>query len=144
MSSSAGDYVRYRKLYQDISGQLKVVAATDDTTLVSAKSAGHTLFIQRIEVNITTYSAKTWLFTDSAGTPVPLGFFSIPAAAVALPSESNSIILDFGPEGVQLTEGKNFLLDVSAAGAAGMLKWQGYQRLAVTTPVGSYTGASLQ
>lgn len=142
--SGAGDYTRYRKLYQDISGQLNVVAATDDSTLVTAKSANHTLFIQKIEVNITTYSAKTWLFKDSASTPVPIGFFSIPASAVALPSESNSIILDFGPEGVQLTEGKNFLLDVSAAGAAGMLKWQGYQKYGVTTSGGSYNGAANQ
>lgn len=142
--STAGDYVRYRKLYQDISGQLNVLAATDDSTLVTAKSAGHTLFIQKIEVNITTYSAKTWLFKDSAGTPVPIGFFSIPAAAVALPSESNTIVIDFGPEGVALSEGKNFLLDVSAAGAAGMLKWQGYQRLAYTTPISALSGAANQ
>lgn len=138
--ASAGDYVRFRKLYQDISGQLQVVAATDDSTLVTAKSTKHSIFIQKIEIEITTYSAKTWTFTDSAGTPVPIKHISIPAAAVALPSESNTMIADFGPEGVQLTEGKNFLLDVSAAGAAGIVKWQGYQRL--TSPVGAFATAA--
>lgn len=142
--SGAGDYIRYRKLYQDVSGQVNILAATDDQTLVTCKSASHTLFIQRIVVDITTYSAKTWLFKDSTSTPVPIAALSIPAAAVALPSESNSIVFDFGPEGVQLTEGKNFLLDVSAVGAAAMVKWQGYQKFGVTTPASSYAGAALQ
>lgn len=138
----AGDYAFYKRQYTDKTTDFVAVAATDDTTLISAKSAGHTLFIQKITVNITTYSAKTWTFKDSAGTPVPIGHISIPAAAVALPSESNSMVIDFGPKGLALTVGTNLLLDVSAAGAAGAIHIEAYEKL---TAVTSYlAGASSQ
>lgn len=138
----ARDYAFYQEQYSSKNTTLEVVAATDDSTLITAKSANHTVFVQKISVAITTYSAKTWLFKDSNGTPKPIGFMSIPAAAVALPSESNTMELDFGPEGVPLTAGKNLLLDVSAAGAAGIITIQAYERLTATP---SYLdGASLQ
>lgn len=138
----AGDYAFYRRQYSDKTTDLNVVAATDDTTIITAKSAKHTIFVQKITVDITTYSAKTWLFKDSAGTPVPVAAISIPAAAVALPSESNSIVFDFGPKGIALTEGKNLLLDVSAAGAAAFVHVEAYEKL---TGVLAYdAGASSQ
>jgi len=138
----AGDYAFYRRQYSDKTVDATILAATDDQTLITAKSAKHTIFVQKITVEITTYSAKTWTFTDSNGTPKPVAHISIPAAAVALPSESNIITCDFGLKGLALTEGKNFLLDVSAAGAAGAIHIEAYEKL---TAVTSYlAGASAQ
>jgi hypothetical protein len=139
---SFGDYAGYQNHYSNKSTDLAVLAATDDTTLITAKSANHRIYVQKIVVNITTYSAKTWLFKDSAGTPVDKALISIPAAAVALPSESGSMVIDFGPKGTPLTLGKNLLLDVSAAGAAGTIHVEAYEKLEGVIAYDS--GASLQ
>lgn len=126
----AGDYEKFIHTNSDKSMDLTVLAATDDTTLITPKSANHQIWVQRIVVTISTYSAKTWLFKDSAGTPVELDLISIPAAAVALASESNAFaVLDYGPKGTPLTLGKNLLLDVSAAGAAGRVHVDAYEKL---------------
>ena len=139
---SFGDYVGYQNHYTNKSTDLNVLAATDDTTLITAKSANHRIYVQKIVINITTYSAKTWDFEDNAGTPIQIAHISIPAAAVALPSESNSIVIDFGPKGTPLTLGKNLVLDMSAAGAAGTVHVEAYEKL---EGVISYlVGASLQ
>lgn len=130
-------YGRYKKQGTDRTTDLFMVAATDDQTVITVRSANHRLYIQKIEINITTYSAKTWTFTDSANTPVPVALISIPAAAVALPSESNTITVDFGPKGVALTLGKNLLLDVSAAGAAGVVHVEAYEVLGATVAMAS-------
>lgn len=131
---SAGDYRFYQGHYSDKTTDVAILAATDystgdGTAIISAKSANHQLFIQKITISITTYSAKTWTFNDSAGTPVPVAHISIPAAAVALPSESGDITFDFGPKGFALTLGKNLLLDMSAAGAAGIIHIEAYEKL---------------
>lgn len=116
-------YFRNRHFFQKISGNLNVLTTTDDTTLVTNPRAADTIFIQKIHVEITFGSAaKTWTFKDSAGTPV-LIVPSIDASAIA------KFDFDFGPDGVPCTEGKNFLLDVSAAGAGGWITWEGYQKL---------------
>lgn len=133
------DYGFYQRQYHSKNATLEVVAATDDSTLVSAKNDNYTVYVQRITVHITTYSAKTWTFQDSNGTPKPIGHISIPAAAAALPSESNAMVLDFGPEGVPLTAGKNLVLNVSAAGAAGIVVVQAYEKL---TSVIAYTATN--
>jgi hypothetical protein len=136
----ARDYAFYQRQYTSKNATATILAATDDTTLVTAKSANHTIYVQKI--HITTYSAKTWNFEDSNGTPKDIAHVSIPAAAVALPSESNAIVHDFGPEGIALTEGKNLVLDVSAAGAAGIVTVEAYEKL---TAASNYlSGASLQ
>ncbi len=139
---SFGDYVGYQNHYSNKTTDLTVLAATDDTTLITAKSANHQIFVQKITITISTYSAKTWLFKDSAGTPVELDLVTIPAAGVALPSENNSIVLDYGPKGTPLTLGKNLLLDVSAAGAAGRIHVEAYEKLGAVIAYDS--GASLQ
>lgn len=134
---SQGDYNFYQRRYTSRSGQLNVLAATDTTTLVTVRSASHQLFVQRIIVDITTYSAKTWTFNDSTGTPVPIKFISIPAAAVALPSESNDMVADFGPEGIALSVGKNLVLTMSGAGAAGVVKFEVYEKLGAAVAMAS-------
>lgn len=127
MAKTAADY---RSFYQDKSTSLTILAATDDqTSFIAPKTADHQIWVQRIEVNITTYSAKTWTFKDTADTPVDVAHISIPAAAVALPSESNAMVIDFGAKGIPLTVGKGLTLDVSAAGAAGRVSVEAYQTL---------------
>lgn len=114
-------YRRNRTFYQDVSGTLNVLAATDDTTLITVNT-NHTMFLQKIHIEVTAgAAARTWTFKDSAGTPVLL-VPSIDASAIA------HFDFDFGPDGVPLTEEKNFLLDVSSAGSAGWISWEGYKK----------------
>ena len=117
-----GDAGWYRNVYQDISGELTVAAATDDTTLVTARGSIHTIFIQQIIFYVTTDAAQSMAFTDSAGTPVQVA--EIPAS----PGDNTRWNFEYGEEGLPLTEGTNFLMNVSAAGLAGRLKWYGYQK----------------
>lgn len=123
-------YWGYRKHFQDISGSLNVGAATDDTTLVTVRDADHTIYIQVIHVQFTNSNAATWSFEDSAGSPIQV---AATAAAVA----GTHSDYDFGPVGIPLTAGKNFVLNVSATGASGRVTWEGYHRIATVTPVGS-------
>lgn len=138
----AGDYRFYQRQYTDVSTNLNVLTSTDDTTLITVKSANHRIYVQKIAINISTYAAKTWQFEDSAGTPVPVANISIPAAATALPSESGTIVYDFGPKGFPLTVGKNLVLNVSATGAAGQVHVEAYEKLDAVT--NHLSGASLQ
>ena len=113
----------YRRFFQDVSGQLVFTASTDDTTLVTVKSTGHTLFIQRIIVYITTDAAQSMVFEDSNSGPRKVA--EVPAS----PGDETRWDFDFGDRGFGLTEGKNFVMNVSAAGLAGHLEWYGYQKL---------------
>lgn len=118
-----------RRLYHDISGALTVLAATGDTTLVTVKDANHTLFIQRIIFFVTTDAAQSMSFEDSNGAAVQVA--EIPAS----PGDNTRWDFDFGDDGLPLTQGTNFVMNVSAAGLAGRLKWYGYQkRTAVGAP----------
>jgi hypothetical protein len=71
----------------------------------------------------TTGVAQTITFQDDAGTPVPI------AKTVASPTQGESYIFDFGPEGIPLTAGKNLDMVLSAAGLAGSIHIEGYQKL---------------
>ena len=102
----------YRRNYQDISGNLTVAAATGDTTLVTVKDIYHTLYIQRIVVYVTTDAAQSASFVDSNGTPKKI--FEVTTS----PGDETRWEFFAGEQGVPLTEGKNFVLDVSTAGLA--------------------------
>ena len=134
MAKTAADY---RSFYKNRSTTLQVLAATDDQAeFIAPKSANHQIFVQKITVGITTYSAKTWTFEDGAGTPVPIWHISIPAAAGTTAGDATYEI-DFGAEGVGLTIGEGLSLNVSAAGAAGMIKVEAYEKLANVVAVAS-------
>lgn len=117
----------YRRNYQDISGNLTVAAATGDTTLVTVKDIYHTIYIQRIVVYVTTDAAQSASFVDSNGTPKKI------AEVTTSPGDETRWEFFYGEQGVPLTEGKNFVLDVSAAGLAGIVTWEGYQKLTAVT-----------
>ena len=115
------DAASYRRHYEDISGTLVLAAADGDATLKSAR-AGHTLYIQRILVNIVTAAAQTLTFKDSNSSAKIIAFVEASAAVGTLRE------FDFGAQGIPLTEAKNFLLDVAAAGVAATIAWEGYQK----------------
>ena len=117
------DYQGYRRFYQDVSNSLNVTGSTDDTTLVTVKT-NHTIFVQKVHVQVTGASAgKTWQITDSAATPIQI------MGPFVTDTDGSHFDMDFGAKGTPLTEGKNLLLDVSVTGASGIVTWEGYQKL---------------
>jgi hypothetical protein len=119
----------YRRFYQDISGELAVAAGTGDTTLVTVKDIYHTIYIQRIVVYVTTDAAQSASFEDSNGTAKKI------AEVTTSPGDETRWDFWYGDRGVPLTEGKNFVLNVSAAGLAGQITWEGYSKLTAITAV---------
>lgn len=122
MGASAAEY---RQIYRDISSSVAIGAADGDTTLVSGV-ASHTIYVQRIIVWISTDAAQSWSFEDDNGTPKQI------AEVTTSPGDSTRWDFDFGDVGVPLTEGKDFELNVSAAGLAGNITWEGYIRATST------------
>ncbi len=129
----AGDYFHFQRQHTRKTGSYEVATSDDFSStakqLVAVKSANHTLYLQKLEISITTYAAKTWTFQDSSGTAVVNGVISIAAAAEAHVSESGTIVLDFGPTGLALTKGKDFQLKNSATGAGGQVHWEMYEKI---------------
>jgi len=114
-------YRRNLTFYQDVSGN-RVDVGGADVTLVTVRNAFHSLFLQKAHIQITGASAnKTWQLKDSSGIELTGPF--------ATDTDGSHFDMDFGPNGVQLTEGSNLVLDVSAAGATGIISWEAYQKL---------------
>lgn len=115
-------YLEYRRIYSDISGTLALTTSTDDTTLVTNANVNDTIFIQALRVYILTDAAQSISFEDS----------NSPAKVVARvptsPGADMPFVWDFGPKGVPLTVGKNFVANVSATGLAAHIEWDGYQK----------------
>jgi hypothetical protein len=116
----------YRSYYQDISGHAAITATTNDTTLVTGKPS-HTIYIQHIVFFVTTDAAQSVSFEDSNSTPKQIA--EIPAS----PGDSTRWDFPFGDAGVPLTEGMNFVMNVSAPGLAGHVEWEGYMK--PTSPI---------
>lgn len=114
-------YQRQREVNQNVSGNLRVAAATTTTTLATNTDTLQQIFLQKLHIEITTGAAQTWTFRDTAGTPIEL----VPAISVASIAHFD---FDFGPYGVPLTLGKNLELLISAAGAVGWVSWEAYQK----------------
>lgn len=145
---AGGDYLHWQFQYTRKNYDQSVVAAdtsTNTANIIVPKSAKHRIYIQKITVSITTYAAVTWTFQDGAGTPVPIAFMSIPAAAPALPSETQ-YVFDYGPTGTPLTIGEELDVILSAAGAAGRIHIEAYEKLETSgsAPLSSEAGSSLQ
>ena len=133
--AAGGDYTRNRRWYQDASTTLAFTASTDDTTLITCRNVNHTIYVQRIIVWIKTSTTATMAFED---TTTGKQIAKIPAS----PGADTRWDFDFGPEGVPLTVGENFEMDVSATGLAGHLIVEAYQKRTVVSH--SLSGASLQ
>lgn len=114
-------YLRNRRYHRDMSTSLRVAATDVDTTLITGRT-GQTVFVQRIIVYIITDAAQSWSFEDSNGTA------RVIATVTASPGADTRWDFDFGPEGAPLTEAKNLVLNVSAAGLAGHIEVEAYMK----------------
>lgn len=112
----------YRSANIDSSGSGVVATSDASTTLVTAKSTKHTVFLQKLTISITTSAAQIITIKDSAGTPVEIG--SIAASA----AKGSVYTVDFGSRGYALTEGKNLLI-TQTAGPAYTFSHDSYQKL---------------
>lgn len=112
----------YRCFYQDCSGTLDVTTTTGDTTLVTVKT-NHTIYIQSILFYVTTDASQSISFEDNNSTIKQL------AVVPTSPGDDTKWEFPFGDEGFPLTQEKSFVMNVSAVGIAGNLKWYGYQKL---------------
>lgn len=141
--ASGGDEARFQIIYGALEVNYDLAAATAGPVenLVAPKNANYQVFIQHIIVSVTTYAAKTMTFQDDAGTPVPIAFFSVPAAAPT-GGGNQEYRVDFLGDGTPLTAGKNLDLVLSGAGVAGRIHISGYQKL--VGPINANAGASLQ
>ncbi len=124
------DYLAYKKRYTNKSIDRQIVAADDTTALnnlIAVKSANHQLFIQKIAFYETTESnGKSLTFQDDASTQVVLGKYLSVTAGAGIPK---ALLVDFGPQGYALSAGKNLDVVVSAAGIAGALHIEAYERI---------------
>jgi len=109
--------------HENVSLSYTFLAATDYTTATAkiAAKTGHTIYIQRIVLAVTTDNAATQTFQDSASTPI------LAAKSKASPG-LGPIEWDFGPEGFALTEGKSLDHKMSAAGMAGSVTITAYRK----------------
>jgi hypothetical protein len=97
------------------------LATTDATkTLCTVRNANYTLRIQRLTYVPTTVAAQAITVKDSAGTPVLVAL--IPA------SQAVPYTVDFGPEGLPLSEGKNLTCS-NTAGPGGRFRVEAYSKL---------------
>jgi len=104
-----GDAASYRSTYRNVSEEIRI--GTGDTTVDAfiPKKAKHTIWVQRVIVEIITDAAQTMTFQDDASTPEKV--FHI-AASPGLGTKS----IDYGPRGFPLTENKDLDIVLSAAG----------------------------
>ncbi len=97
-----------------------LAADAGKTDIASVSKTNRTLYVQRVTFTPTTVAAQAITIRDDNGTPKPIAL--IPA------SQATPYVIDFGPEGVPLTAGKN--LDASnTAGPAGIFTVEAYQKL---------------
>lgn len=126
---SVDAYLRNREFFGSISGAYRTLATDTGVIILVPAVPRHTLFIQKIHVEVTTLTAsELWGYQDGAGTPVPI----VPAVSAAAVAHFD---FDFGAQGVPCTEATSFNLAVSGAtGAIGWSTWEGYKKLTNATP----------
>ena len=115
----ADGYLTNRTLFQDKSTAVVLSAASTTQDNVLTGRTGHTLYVQRIKVSVTTDAAQSWTFQDDNSS----------ARVIAVTPTSPGVGMlewDFGAEGVPLTEAKNLDISVSGAGLAGIVMLEAY------------------
>ena len=119
MSRAAEDY---RRQFRDrsLTSRLGTSAATQ--TLIAPKNSSHSLYIQIIRVIFFTVAAQSWVFNEvTSGDEV----YTIQAT----PLEDAPYVLDFGEEGLKLSDGDSFEVTISGTGNAGVIRVEAYERL---------------
>lgn len=140
----AGDYTHLQFQHTRKILDRQIVAADDTTALnniLTPKTANHQLYIQKLTFHETTESnGKSLTFQDDTSTPIVIGKYSSVTAAAGIPK---SLVLDYGPTGYALGIGKNLDVVVSAAGIAGALHIEAYEKLANPVAAFSQPGGGL-
>lgn len=121
---AGGDYARKRQFYQDVSGD----SAVSTKTLVTVRNTSHSLFLQKAHFQVTGGAAGTWELQDSANLEL--------TGPVETSTDGSHWDFDFGPTGVQLTEGKD-LKCVTTGTASGIVTWEVYQKLTAAVAAAS-------
>lgn len=137
---AGGDYLWYRKVNQAVGGQISYgTTGVSGTAVVTGGTgvASGALFIQHLEVIVTTGAGVTWNFIDSSGSQTIAGSIDMTTAGTRFP-------FDFGAVGVQLPTGASLQVSGSASGAAANVNWVGYRKYMGGTSVGAFpaSGAS--
>lgn len=113
---------RLREQFKDLSKQGVIAAA--DTSLLSwiVGQAKYTIYVQAIDIDITTDAAQSIIIRDTAGTPKVI--FNVPASPGIGPQRWESAT----SEGISLGEGKDLSVVLSAAGLAFNVSINAYLR----------------
>lgn len=133
----SGDYRWFQKTNESKTTDVTVDATGAGSTLISPKSSNHQLFIQKIAIDVGTYATGSWTFREVSASGAILKTVTFPSAAVALPSEDGSIIIDWGPQGKALTVGTALVRAQSATGIGGIIHIEAYQKLGATVAMAS-------
>lgn len=117
---------QYRSLYQAaVSDTLVGASDSADVTLLTSRTK-HTIFVQQIVVDITTSDLVVWSFKDSATPAVSVGKLG------SGPGLGQFVVVDYGPQGRAITEGKDLVFSPSGAGMAGNIHVDAYLKLTGT------------
>ena len=124
MAANSIKAAEYRRVFRDESITYRLAAATDPDRdpLIACQNSKHQLFIQKISVHVTTSAAQAITF-QSGTTSVVVAV--LPASASA---GDEHVLIDL-EEGFALPAGEDLNVD-GAAGVAGLIHVQAYQRLA--------------
>lgn len=131
MAISSDPYLRKRSFFTDVSSNLAIATTDSGTKTLATAKAGYTIYVQRLRVDIVTDAAQHLTFEDSNGTPVVL------KVTDNSPGANTEYIWDFGPDGWPLTQAKNFVVAISAAGLGAEILFEAYQKQTATERVAS-------
>ena len=125
---AAGDILHWQLQHRRKNTNIFITTTTDDTTdIITVKSANHQIYVQKVVMTVTTYSAVTWTLLDDGSTTRTIAILSIPAAQATVFGDEGTVVWDFGPTGVPLQTGANLDFLVSATGAAGIVHIEAYE-----------------
>lgn len=124
-------YLHYQKLYGRLAADAAITAtAQAATAALSARNSNYQIYVQKITLSITTHAnAKVALTVQSSNaTPVVIASRTDLTAAAGVP---DTIVWDFGPEGIAIVKGENvnWLWSTGDSGPVGKAHIEGYQRL---------------
>lgn len=130
----AGDYRDYTTFYKNKTTDLTIATGTQNySDVITPKTTGHQIWVQKITLSITTHAAAT-LTVDDDGSGPALAAHTDASAGAGVPSV---VHWDFGPKGRPVTVGANIDVTQSAAGIGGVLHIEAYEILANPAAVGS-------
>lgn len=131
---SGGDYRWQRKVNQEVGGRISyTTTGVSGASVVSGGTgtASGAIFVQHLEVVVTTGAGVTWNFIDSSGSQTVAGPLDMSTANVRFS-------YDFGDVGLQLPTGASLQVSGSASGAAANVQWVGYKKYMGGASVGFF------